>query len=406
MRILFICLTNLTIAFASAWAASPPVDLEAFDTPNDAGGSITVTWPRSVAQEEDGNPLSYLVSIGIGEAGPFYPAAEVPAEGSLMADEPKTFGHGEETQFRHFVRVVSYEPADEEKPVGIEDDIDYYVKVSVRSQGRIEESGAVVSARSMGNLFNWAKFNNLTIGVVLSILVLVSISMARRRELYIRRIAGLEALDEALGRATEMGKAVLFIHGLREMDKISTIAAVNILGRVARRTAEFDTTLRVTSYDPMVMAVSQETVKEAYLEAGRPDAYNADNIFVAGTDQFSYAAAIEGMMLRERPAAHIMMGYFYAESLLLAETGSTTGAIQIAGSDAFTQLPFFVTTCDYTLMGEELYAASAYLSREPRLLGSLKGQDIGKGILILAIVFGTFLATLGFPQLAHVFSAY
>jgi hypothetical protein len=209
-----------------------------------------------------------------------------------------------------------------------------------------------------------------------------------------------------LGRATEMGKAVLFVHGLREMDKISTIAAVNILGQVARKTAQYDTLLKVASYDPVVMSVSQETVKEAYLEVGRPDAYNEDHIFVAGTDQFSYAAAVEGMMVRERPAAHIMMGYFYAESLLLAETGSQTGAIQIAGTDAFTQLPFFVTTCDYTLMGEELYAASAYLSREPRMLGSLKGQDIGKAFLIAALLFGSLLATAGMPFITHALAAH
>jgi hypothetical protein len=88
----------------------------------------------------------------------------------------------------------------------------------------------------------------------------------------------------------------------------------------------------------------------------------------------------------------------------LAETGATTGAIQIAGTDAFTQLPFFVTTCDYTLMGEELYAASAYLSREPKLLGSLKGQDVGKAILIVVIVLGVLLATVDVPFLTHVFT--
>ena len=88
-----------------------------------------------------------------------------------------------------------------------------------------------------------------------------------------------------------------------------------------------------------------------------------------------------------------MMGYFYAESLLLAETGATTGAIQIAGTDAFTQLPFFVTTCDYTLLGEELYAASAYLSREPKLLGSLKGQDVGKALIIVVLIIGSILST-------------
>jgi len=33
-------------------------------------------------------------------------------------------------------------------------------------------------------------------------------------------------------------------------------------------------------------------------------------------------------------------------------------------------------------MGEELYAASAYLSRDPLLLGSLRGQDLGKLVVI------------------------
>jgi hypothetical protein len=190
------------------------------------------------------------------------------------------------------------------------------------------------------------------------------------------------------------------------MDSVSTIAAVNILGRVARRTAAYDTALRVANNDPVVMAVSQEVVKEAYLEAGRPDAYNPDSVYLAATEQFAYAAALEGVMVRDRPAAHIMMGYFYGEALLLAETGSTTGAIQIAGTDSYTQLPFFVTTCDYTLMGEELYAASAYLSREPRLLGSLKGQDFGKAVLIAVLLGGALLATFGVQALTLAFTAH
>jgi hypothetical protein len=147
-------------------------------------------------------------------------------------------------------------------------------------------------------------------------------------------------------------------------------------------------------------------VKEAYLNAGRPDAYNEDIVFMAATEQFSYAAAVDGMMVRERPAANIMMGYFFAESLLLAETGASIGAIQIAGTDSYTQLPFFITTCDYTLMGEELYAASAYLAREPKLLGSLKGQDIGKAVVLLVLLMGTLLATLGNQSLTHLFTAY
>ena len=344
----------------------------------------------------------YRIQIAESPEGPFYPAAEVDAAGSLMSDDPATFGYKAENSNYHFVHFSGYTiPGEKPQKVSLKDKKPYYARIDVQVAGKISEGTTVVQAEAYGNLFNWAKLNNFVLGTVFSITILVYIALARRRDLYIRRIAGLEALDEALGRATEMGKPVLFAHGLAGMDSVSTIAAVNILGRVALRTAQYDTALRVANYDPGVMAMSQEVVKEAYLEGGRPDAFNADNIYLAGTEQFSYAAAVAGMMVRERPATNIMMGYFYAESLLLAETGASTGAIQIAGTDSYTQLPFFVTTCDYTLMGEELYAASAYLAREPKLLGSLKGQDIGKAILLLILVVGTLMATLGNSYLTY-----
>ncbi len=58
------------------------------------------------------------------------------------------------------------------------------------------------------------------------------------------------------------------------------------------------------------------------------------------------------------------------------------------------QLPFFIAACDYTLMGEELYAASAYLSKEPLMLGSLKGQDLIKIVLVGCIVIGVIFEVL------------
>ncbi len=108
-------------------------------------------------------------------------------------------------------------------------------------------------------------------------------------------------------------------------------------------------------------------------------------------------------MIRERPAAIFLIGYFFAESLILAETGQSVGAIQIAGQADPSQLPFFVATCDYTLIGEELYAASAYLSREPVLLGSMRGQDIAKAILLALALIGIVAASFGVHGVAEVF---
>jgi hypothetical protein len=66
-------------------------------------------------------------------------------------------------------------------------------------------------------------------------------------------------------------------------------------------------------------------------------------------------------------------------------------------------LPFFVATCDYTLIGEELYAAGAYLTREPVLLGSMRGQDIAKAIVILIGIAGIIATSFGVQGIAAMF---
>jgi len=135
------------------------------------------------------------------------------------------------------------------------------------------------------------------------------------------------------------------------------------------------------------------------LEAGRPDAYQRENVRYITDDQFGFVAGVDGIMMRDKPAANFYLGTFYAESLILAETGHSIGAIQIAGTAMPSQLPFFIAACDYTLIGEELFAASAYLSREPRLLGSLLGKDWGKVIILITKIINTFIASRSFLYL-------
>ena len=183
-----------------------------------------------------------------------------------------------------------------------------------------------------------------------------------------------------------MGKPILFVPGIGGITDIETIASMVILNRVARKAAEYDTPIYVPCCDPIVMTTAQEIVKEGYIRAGRPDAFNPDYVNFITQDQFGYTAGVNGLMMREKPGSIFLLGYFAAESLLLAETGHETGAIQIAGTAQASQLPFFVTACDYTLIGEEFFAASAYLSREPILIGTLIGQDWGKIVILLSLL--------------------
>jgi hypothetical protein len=267
-----------------------------------------------------------------------------------------------------------------------------YSLVAVDSLG-VEMQGIVSTdlMKPKANYFKTDKIILLLMILIYTIVIIILVETVKKgKVLFVRKISGLDTLDEAVGRATEMGRPVLYVPGSSTMSDIATIASLNILGPVAKKIAEYETRLIVPNRDPIVMTVAKEVVKESYSEAGRPDAYSDNDVFFLTDSQFGYAAAISGIMTREKPATNLLLGMFWAESLIMAEAGNTAGAIQIAGTDAVSQLPFFITSCDYTIIGEELYAASAYLSREPLLMGTLKAQDYFKGMIIAFICLYLF----------------
>ncbi|UCG62399.1 MAG: fibronectin type III domain-containing protein [Candidatus Zixiibacteriota bacterium] len=366
----------------------PPINLAAEDTPDDGGGSITVTWDPSPDDFEGGNVRGYKIfraEYNGGQPGEFVEVGDVPSGDSEYSNEDGNTTDG----VQYVYKVGAVNRVDDEMG-----DARVYVSDS-------EQAGPVVSSAQW---FHTRRINVLVAVLLLSLFIVYFIQQAKAgKELYIRRIAGMEAVDEAVGRATEMGKKIFYITGLGDMDNMQTIASMTILGRVAELAAEYETYLDVPVCRSLVMVTGREVVKEAYSKAGRPDSFKPDQVHYLTDDQFGYAAAVDGMFVREEPATIFYMGQFFAESLILAETGNSIGAIQIAGTAMPAQLPFFVAACDYTLIGEELFAASSYLSKEPKLLGSLKGQDIGKGVILAALILGVILESLGVWQLSNLF---
>lgn len=345
---------------------APPTNVRAADTRNDRGSKIDLTW-EAPAEAEDVEFYRIFRST--------HPDTGFTAVGRVGFTQ------------------TSYVDS------GLEDGTDYYYRVAAgRGAGDDEQlsfSPTVGPAVSSPQWIDRTRINCLVAVAIFVFAIVYFVRSARGgKDLFIRRLPGLDEVDNAVGRATEMGKPILYISGLSTVSDVATIAAINILGEVAKKTAEYNTRLIVPCADPIVMAVEQEVVREAYAEMGRPDAYNEDDVFYLTRSQFAYVAGVNGIMVRQRPATILYMGMFYAESLVLAETGASVGSIQIAGTDAVTQLPFFITSCDYTLIGEELYAASAYLSREPVLLGGLKGQDAFKFLVGVLLILGVIAATL------------
>ena len=350
----------LFIILAGVFALAPPTGVKAYDTPNDGGGSITIEWQLS------------------------------PDDRAVEGYEIYRSSAGVEYEGVGFVGAGRMSYADE-----TENGVEYRYKVAALADTVRAFSEPSPPAESKPQWFDVGSLNLLIGMIVTCAIILYFINQARKgKELSIRKISGLDAVDEAVGRATEMGRPILYCMGIGLVDYIATIASFNILGEIAKKTGQYETPLLVPTSNPVVYTVAREIVKESYATIGRPDLFDSDSVYFVTDSQFAFAAAVDGVMLREKPAANFLIGYFKAESLILAETGASTGAIQIAGTDQITQLPFFVTACDFTLIGEELYAASAYISKEPLLLGAIKGEDLGKIIILSVLTLASIIGLL------------
>lgn len=370
-----------------------PEQFEAFDTPNDDGASIIVRWRKAQLTGELPRNIKYFVLQAPTPGSQFSPVAYVGLNENICSEKPKYFGFSPKNENFQYAEVS----ADKGK--------EFYYKLGVTDDETSITTTYYVGATARPNWFAFHKLNNFILMLMMLVFVILFYHLAQKNpNMFIRKIPGLEAIDEAVGRATEMGKPILYLTGYYDIGEISTISSVNILAHVAKKAAQYRSRIIVPNKWPVCMTVCQEVVRQAYVNAGRPEEYNPSDIFFIAGEQFSYTAAVDGLMMREKPAANFFLGTFAAEALLLAEAGATTGAIQISGTDSTYQIPFFVVACDYCLIGEELYAASVYLSREPRLLGTLKTVDSAKIVLASLLFIGTVLVTFNvFTKMDGVF---
>ena len=256
-----------------------------------------------------------------------------------------------------------------------------------------------------GPWLNDARLNNLALVILIAAVFLAAVYRAGKNKVRVRRLPEMDAMEAAVQKAAASGRPVLFVPGVGQASTMATAAAVSILGEIAYKCAVSGVKLLVPHYDPVVQGICRGMVEKAYARAGLCASACAGINFFVSQDQFSYVAAVDGLMAREKPGACFYMGQFMAESLLLTEVGAAAGAVQIAGTDAESQLPFFYASCDHALLGEEFYAAGAYLSGEPLQQGALRAQDLLKLLAVALIAVGVIAASvcvaLGRPELAQ-----
>jgi hypothetical protein len=215
----------------------------------------------------------------------------------------------------------------------------------------------------------------------------------------VRKIAAFDAIEEGVARSVEMGRPVHFTLGYGPLSTSMApqyLAGLGVLNHVARLCGKYGANLVSTLGVPELIAAEEEVIRDAYYSAGKPELYNVTyNVRYLTDQQFAYASAVQATIQRENAGTNIMVGPFWAESLIFVEAGAASGAFQVAGTARETQIPFFVLAADYSFIGEEIFAAGAMASGDNVTLASIRGQDIGKLLSWVLIVVGLVLLPLG-----------
>jgi hypothetical protein len=236
--------------------------------------------------------------------------------------------------------------------------------------------------------------------VVMCVTIYVCIVRAAKKLPKIRKMAALDAIEEIVGRATETGRPIMFTQGSGTTDSLSTpeggpqiVAGLSILGYLSRLVAKYGAKLICGVGQADALIPTREIVRASYVAEGHPENFHENMFRYLSPSVGAYASAVTDIMRTEQVAGTVIVGPMWAECMMILFHGADIGAVQVGGTAYVDQMPNFAVVADYMLIGEEVYAAGAYLSNEPSLLGSIFGEDLVK-VLAITLVIATVVASV------------
>jgi hypothetical protein len=237
--------------------------------------------------------------------------------------------------------------------------------------------------------------------LVLATILLLALTLWRRRSpASFRLIDAYERLNRSVGLAVENGTRLHISLGRGNLFTArggSALAGLAMLRRLAERTSVSDRPPVVTSGDASLAILSQDTLQSGYRAAGAEEQYRFSTGRLTGLTPFSYAAGAIPTIHDENVSANIIMGDLGTESALLAEASDRENTNLIAASDNLSAQSVFYASAQDPLIGEELFAAGAYVGAGAAHEASLNVQDVLRWLIILALIIGVGLKILGAP---------
>ncbi len=198
--------------------------------------------------------------------------------------------------------------------------------------------------------------------------------------------------------AVEAGKRLHISLGRGSINDLQGGAAfigLTILDQCARAASNSDRPPVATAGDGVVTILSQDTLQSTYRSLATEQRYDPTNARLTGLTPLAYAVGAMPTIHDEHISANIFAGHFGAEVALLTEAGERSRTLTVAGSDSLPTQAVLYASSDEPLLGEELYAAGAYLGAGRAHSASLFMQDVLRWVLLVAIVLGAILKLLG-----------
>ncbi|MBM3150847.1 MAG: hypothetical protein FJZ96_01360 [Chloroflexi bacterium] len=245
---------------------------------------------------------------------------------------------------------------------------------------------------------NWTTLAGLGLVGLSAGLMLFLAALRRKEPPVFRRIAAFSRLGHAIGRAVEDGSRLhvsLGSGGLTTPQSASALAGLTVLRRLADLTSAGDKPPVASSGDGAVAILSQDMLQVSYQDATAGGFYDATAGRLAGLTPFSYAAGTIPIMRDEHVSANVLIGNFGVEAGLLADTAERKGSFTLSATDNLPAQAVLYAGAQDPLIGEELYAAGAYVNAGPFHAASLAVQDILRWLAILAILAGALLKMVG-----------
>lgn len=238
----------------------------------------------------------------------------------------------------------------------------------------------------------------LAFGVVfLSAGFMVGLSVLHRKSPpAVRDIPAFSRLRRAVGRVVEDGSRLHVSLGrgaLVTPQSASALAGLALLRRLADLTSAGDRPPIATSGDAALAVLSQSTLQDA-AEASSLG-YDPAAGRLTGLTPFSYAAGAIPSIRDENVSATVLVGNFGVEAALLTDAAERAHTFSLAGSDNLEAQAVLYASAREPLIGEELYAAGAYVDAGPLHAASLKVQDLLRWLFIAVMLVGALLKMAG-----------